>query len=66
MISSVDRLLIVANRLPITVKQKENREYVYTPSSGVLVTGLSGIIQSTEFQWCGWPGVENGLTPSPS
>jgi len=58
MISAVDRLLIVANRLPITVKQNGVRDYVFSPSSGGLVTGLSGLTQSTEFQWFGWPGVE--------
>lgn len=58
MLPTKERLLIVANRLPITVKQDEDRQYVFTPSSGGLVTGLSGLTQSAEFQWFGWPGVE--------
>ena len=53
-----ERLLIVANRLPITVKQNGERDYVFTPSSGGLVTGLSGLTRSAQFQWFGWPGVE--------
>jgi trehalose 6-phosphate synthase len=53
-----ERLLIVANRLPITVKQNGERDYVFTPSSGGLVTGLSGLTRSAKFQWFGWPGVE--------
>jgi trehalose 6-phosphate synthase len=55
---SKDRLLIVANRLPITVKQNEAREYVFTPSSGGLVTGLNGVTRLADCQWFGWPGVE--------
>jgi trehalose 6-phosphate synthase len=58
MLPNKDRLLLVANRLPITVKQNEDHEYVFMPSSGGLVTGLNGITQSADCQWFGWPGVE--------
>lgn len=58
MLPGKDRLLIVANRLPVTVKQNEVSEYEFTPSSGGLVTGLNGITSSAECQWFGWPGVE--------
>lgn len=50
-------LLIVSNRLPITIK-KENDNYKYNVSSGGLVTGLSGLSKATRFQWFGWPGLE--------
>ncbi|KAF8469134.1 glycosyl transferase [Kalaharituber pfeilii] len=50
-------LLIVSNRLPITIK-KENDHYKYNVSSGGLVTGLSGLSKATRFQWFGWPGLE--------
>lgn len=50
-------LLIVSNRLPITIK-KENDNYKYNVSSGGLVTGLSGLSKATKFQWFGWPGLE--------
>lgn len=52
------RLLIVANRLPITIKQNEHGEYAFMPSSGGLATGLRGLSQITQFQWFGWPGIE--------
>jgi len=50
-------LLIISNRLPITIK-KENDNYKYNVSSGGLVTGLSGLSKATRFQWFGWPGLE--------
>lgn len=49
------RLLTVANRLPITIK-KTNGEYTYGKSSGGLVTGLSGLPDSYNALWYGWPG----------
>lgn len=52
------RLVLVSNRLPITVKLQEDGEYEYRLSSGGLVTGLSGMTKTTKFQWYGWPGLE--------
>lgn len=52
------RLLLVSNRLPITIKRSEDGSYDYSMSSGGLVSGLSGLSKSTTFQWYGWPGLE--------
>lgn len=52
------RLLLVSNRLPITIKRSEDGTYAFSMSSGGLVTGLSGLSKSTTFQWYGWPGLE--------
>ena len=52
------RLLLVSNRLPITIKRSEDGSYDFSMSSGGLVTGLSGLSKSTTFQWYGWPGLE--------
>lgn len=52
------RLLLVSNRLPITIKRSEDGHYDFSMSSGGLVSGLSGLSKSTEFQWYGWPGVQ--------
>ncbi|RKF78006.1 Alpha,alpha-trehalose-phosphate synthase 1 [Golovinomyces cichoracearum] len=52
------RLLLVSNRLPITIKRKEDGSYAFSVSSGGLVTGLSGLSKTTTFQWYGWPGLE--------
>ncbi|KAI9698098.1 MAG: Trehalose-6-P synthase/phosphatase complex synthase subunit [Bogoriella megaspora] len=52
------RLLLISNRLPITIKRSEEGKYDFSMSSGGLVSGLSGLSKSTTFQWYGWPGLE--------
>lgn len=52
------RLLLVSNRLPITIKRSDEGKYDFSMSSGGLVSGLSGLSKSTTFQWYGWPGLE--------
>ncbi|KAK4235819.1 glycosyltransferase [Achaetomium macrosporum] len=52
------RLLLISNRLPITIKRTEDGQYSFSMSSGGLVTGLSGLSKTTRFQWYGWPGQE--------
>ena len=54
---SPSRLLIVSNRLPISIAH-ENDKYEFSPGSGGLITGLSGLSKSTKFQWYGWTGLE--------
>ncbi|KJX97381.1 alpha-trehalose-phosphate synthase like protein [Zymoseptoria brevis] len=52
------RLLLVSNRLPITIKRSDEGHYDFSMSSGGLVAGLSGLSKSSKFQWYGWPGVQ--------
>lgn len=52
------KVLVVSNRLPVTIKRSSNGDYDYTMSSGGLVTALQGLKKTTEFQWLGWPGLE--------
>ena len=52
------RLLLVSNRLPITIKRSDDGSYDFSMSSGGLVSGLSGLSKATTFQWYGWPGLE--------
>lgn len=52
------RLLLLSNRLPITIKRSDDGSYTFSMSSGGLVTGLSGLSKTTSFQWYGWPGLE--------
>lgn len=55
--SERQRLIIVSNRLPVSVK-KVDGTYKSSLSSGGLVTSLSGLTKSTSFRWFGWPGIE--------
>ena len=50
------RLLIIANRLPCTVKQQGD-QLEYIPSAGGLATGLNSLEGSYKKVWVGWPGV---------
>jgi len=52
------KLLLVSNRLPITIKRSNNGKYEFNMSSGGLVSGLSGLSKTTKFEWYGWPGLE--------
>ncbi|WPK23120.1 hypothetical protein PUMCH_000345 [Australozyma saopauloensis] len=52
------KVLVVSNRLPVTITRKDDGTYDYSMSSGGLVTALQGLKKSTEFQWLGWPGLE--------
>jgi trehalose 6-phosphate synthase/phosphatase len=58
------RLLIVSNRLPITVEEKEGELYFHE-SVGGLVSGISAYLDSlknspfieSDYLWIGWPGI---------
>ena len=56
------RLLIVSNRLPVTIFD-EDGELVARPSAGGLVTGLGAYLdaikrEAREYVWIGWPGID--------
>ena len=51
----MSRLLLVSNRLPVTVRFRDGR-YTVTPSSGGLATGLKGPHDQLGGLWFGWPG----------
>ncbi|KAI9013919.1 glycosyltransferase family 20-domain-containing protein [Phycomyces nitens] len=53
------RLLVVSNRLPITVtKDTTTGDYDFKMSSGGLVAALSGLKKEMHFTWIGWPGLD--------
>ncbi len=51
----MSRLVIVSNRLPITIDQKKG-ELFYHPSAGGLATGLNSLDTQIEKIWIGWAG----------
>ena len=53
------RLVIISNRLPVTVKNIGHDRYELKASSGGLVAGIRGLLKSgVDHIWCGWPGEE--------
>ena len=59
----MSRLLIVSNRLPVSVK-KADGQLSYVRSVGGVATGLSSLETPVETFWIGWPGIaQDELTP---
>ena len=52
----MERLLIVSNRLPITV-HKRRGEFHFESSLGGLATALGSFYKSCNCLWIGWPGI---------
>jgi trehalose 6-phosphate synthase/phosphatase len=51
----VSRLILVSNRLPVTVVEEPTGPAL-VPSSGGLATALGRLHERTEGMWVGWPG----------
>ncbi|KAL2801686.1 glycosyl transferase [Aspergillus granulosus] len=51
-------LIIVSNRLPITIQKLNPEGYACSQSTGGLAGALSGLAKSMPFRWFGWPGLE--------
>ncbi|KDE07702.1 alpha,alpha-trehalose-phosphate synthase [Microbotryum lychnidis-dioicae p1A1 Lamole] len=58
--SSGSQLIVVANRLPVSVIADPTAEggYRFVPSSGGLASALSGCKKRMDFVWIGWPGFD--------
>jgi len=54
----MDRLIIVSNRLPISVTKREGK-FDYQSSIGGLATGLGSFYKSYNSLWTGWPGINS-------
>src|SRR5919109_1890075 len=57
------RVLIVSNRLPVTVAVEDGRPMVRR-SVGGLATGLRGLHERSGGLWIGWPGDLGGIDPT--
>ena len=60
------RLIIVSNRLPVTIKRNDDNGYAFTESAGGLTTGVLTYLRkrkesrpgaSDDCLWVGWPGM---------
>ena len=50
--------IIVSNRLPVQAENKEG-EWIFSPTSGGLATGLKSFHNEGKSLWIGWPGVSS-------
>ena len=55
---STSRLLLVSNRLPVTINRSEDGVYKFSQGTGGLVSGLRGLSKTSTYQWYGWPGLQ--------
>ncbi|KAG8833992.1 Trehalose-6-P synthase/phosphatase complex synthase subunit [Serendipita sp. 399] len=55
-LGNAKHLIVVSNRLPVTISKDANGEYHFKMSSGGLVSALSGLKRSIKFTWIGWTG----------
>ncbi len=51
-----NNLVVVSNRLPVSLAKNGNGTWESKPSSGGLVTALMPILRKTGGRWIGWPG----------
>jgi len=52
----MSRLLVVSNRLPVSVSRRKEG-LAFDASSGGVATGLASVSESLDMRWVGWPGV---------
>ncbi|MDI6833170.1 MAG: bifunctional alpha,alpha-trehalose-phosphate synthase (UDP-forming)/trehalose-phosphatase [Bacteroidales bacterium] len=52
----MSRLLVVSNRLPVSIEQRKN-SFNIKPSVGGLATGLGSFYKSYDSSWLGWCGI---------
>ena len=50
------KLIVVANRLPVTILKKDNK-IEFQPSVGGLATGMSSLVDKYSSLWVGWMGL---------
>src|ERR1700758_5029128 len=50
------RLVVVSNRLPLTLHKNSHGHWVTLKNSGGLVTALSALLRKTKGIWIGWSG----------
>jgi len=55
-LESINRLVIVSNRLPIVLHQSEDGAWYAEPGSGGLITALTPVLHAWKGIWIGWPG----------
>ncbi|MBL7214306.1 MAG: bifunctional alpha,alpha-trehalose-phosphate synthase (UDP-forming)/trehalose-phosphatase [Phycisphaerae bacterium] len=53
------KLVIVSNRLPVTITQLDEQNLSVQPSVGGVATGIASLDRPEKTLWFGWPGISN-------
>jgi trehalose 6-phosphate synthase/phosphatase len=56
-VKNMSKLILAANRLPVTVEIKKNGEPAFSPSVGGLATGMSSLSKTYSCLWAGYSGI---------
>jgi len=52
----LNKLIIISNRLPVTLTRVDTGEWQTKPSPGGLVTALAPVLREKGGSWIGWTG----------
>ena len=55
-----NRLIIVSNRLPVTIARDKSGQWQVSEGSGGLVTAMAPVLRDRGGLWIGWSGMANG------
>ncbi len=54
----MSKFIIVSNRLPVKIEKQQN-QWIFSPTSGGLATGLKSVHENGKSLWIGWPGISS-------
>ncbi|MDA8611758.1 bifunctional alpha,alpha-trehalose-phosphate synthase (UDP-forming)/trehalose-phosphatase [Flavobacteriaceae bacterium] len=54
----MSKFIIVSNRLPVKIEKQQN-QWIFSPTSGGLATGLKSVHENSKSLWIGWPGISS-------
>ena len=63
---TIDRVVIVSNRLPIVIEKKDGKGLHIKPGQGGLVTALAPVLRDRGGLWIGWPGTAEDFSFDPA
>ncbi|MFP4385447.1 MAG: bifunctional alpha,alpha-trehalose-phosphate synthase (UDP-forming)/trehalose-phosphatase [Spirochaetia bacterium] len=60
----MEKIILVSNRLSVSVHRNEEGKLLFQQSMGGLATGLSSLLEQQESRWVGWSGLpEESFSP---
>ncbi|RLC94897.1 MAG: trehalose-6-phosphate synthase [Chloroflexi bacterium] len=62
--AKLGRLVVVSNRLPISITRAKRGEWHVEPAMGGLVTALTPVLRERKGLWIGWPGIGEEIDPA--